>query len=37
MKKIGLLEKDIEMQDEVLKKRHNEINNLLKENTNFKN
>ena len=37
MKKIGQLEKDLELQEEVLKKRHNEINGLLKENTNFKN
>lgn len=37
MKKIGQLEKDIELQEEVLKKRHGEINSLLKENTSFKN
>lgn len=37
MKKIGQLEKEIELQDEVLKKRHNQINELLKENTNYKN
>lgn len=37
MKRIGQLEKDLELQEEVLKKRHNEINTLLKENTNWKN
>jgi hypothetical protein len=31
------LEKDIELQEEVLKKRHSEISSLLKENTSFKN
>lgn len=37
MKKIGLLEKDIEIMEEVIKKRHGEINSLLKENTMYKN
>ena len=37
MRKIGLLEKDIELQEEVLKKRHTESSSLLKENTGFKN
>lgn len=37
MSKIGLLEKDIELQEEVLKKRHTELSSLLKENTGFKN
>lgn len=37
MRKITQLEKDIELQEEVLKKRHAEINSLLKENTAYKN
>jgi hypothetical protein len=36
MVKITKLEKDAELQDEVLKKRHEEISSLLKENTKYK-
>ena len=34
--KISILEKAAESQEEVLKKRHDEINSLLKENTKYK-
>lgn len=36
MVKVAKLEKDAELQEEVLKKRHEEINSLLKENTKYK-
>ena len=35
--KVQQLEKELLLQEELLKKRHTEINSLLKENTSFKN